>query len=186
MSREAAWRSWRDASRSRLPGRGQEIHRRGRVLLEQRLDVLAIDHHRLQILGHQGRGGAGTGVDERQLAEEIARPRPLQHDPLAGVVLEEDLHLPFPDDVERVARIAVAEEHLARGRADRLHLGRQRRPLVGVEQLEQRNLRQDFGIGAHGWLRGEAAPRNIARDRASQADRVGYLERRARLATQKA
>ena len=68
----------------------------------------------------------------------------LQHDALAGVVLEEDLDLAGAHDVERVARIAVVEQRRARRLAHRVDAFGQRRPLLLVQQREERNLASGF------------------------------------------
>ncbi len=73
----------------------------------------------------------------------------LQHDALAGVVLEEDLHLARAHDVQRVARVAVVEQRRAGRLAHGVDAFGQRRPFLLVEQREERHLTQDFRIGAH-------------------------------------
>ena len=46
----------------------------------------------------------GPAVEQGDLAEEVPGARGLEHDALAGVVLEEDLDLAGAHDVERIAR----------------------------------------------------------------------------------
>ena len=130
-------------------GRRQQLHRRGRARAQELLQIAAIDDDRLQILGDVRRRRARAAVEQRDLAEEVALAGGLEHDALAGVVLEEDLDLAGAHDVERIARIAVVEQRRAGRLAHGVDARGERRPLLLVEQREERDLGQDFGIGAH-------------------------------------
>ena len=71
-----------------------------------------------------------------------------------GVVLEEDLRLAGADHVEAVAGLAVVEEDLALGDLHLFELGGQRDALVLVEEVEERDLGQESGVGRHSTLQG--------------------------------
>ena len=77
-------------------------------------------------------------------------PRGLEHDALAGVVLEEDLDLARAHDVQRIARIAVVEQRRARPACSPCRRVRPARRVPARPAAEERHFRQDFRIGAHG------------------------------------
>ena len=55
----------------------------------------------------------GTGVEERELAEHLARAEDGQEVLAAVGGGAAELHLAVEDDVELVARVALVEEHVA-------------------------------------------------------------------------
>ena len=70
---------------------GQEVDGRGRVLLQEPMDVAPIHAQGLEVLGNHHRSRARAAVEERHLAEEVPGPRGLEDDALPGVVLHEHL-----------------------------------------------------------------------------------------------
>src|SRR5262249_795745 len=121
-----------------------------RAHADELLEVAAIDHERLEVLLDLRGRRARAAVEQRDLAEELPRTHGLERDALAGVVLEEELDEARAHHVHRAAGIAV-REHLralpylldvdARGEA---------RPVGGRQVMEERDLREDVGVGGHG------------------------------------
>ena len=116
MSRETLCRRSRAVSRRRLPvALRRSIAAAGRMRMNS-LEIAAIDDQRIEILGDQGGRHARAAVEQRHLPEKVTSARRLEHDALAGVVLEEELHLSRAHYVERVAGVAAEKERLARRR----------------------------------------------------------------------
>jgi hypothetical protein len=85
----------------------------------------------------------------RQLAEELAGRRRVQHDLLAGLVLDRQLDPALNDDEHRVARLADAEQHLTRLDLTIDHRLREHRALVVIEWREQTDLGQERWVDRH-------------------------------------
>ena len=144
-------------------GAAQQLHRMAQPLAHRRDDVeprlgvdseemaeiVAVDRQRRQVLDHQHRGGARAAVEERDLAEDLARSLPLEHDPLAGVVLEEDLDTPLADDEHGAAGVVDLEDQLAGGDAHLVELLGEDLALVVVEVLEERYGGEQRRVGRH-------------------------------------
>ena len=89
-------------------------------------------------VGERGRrGGAGTRVEQRQLAEHLtlAHDREQRLAPIARGVAE--LDLAFGHDVEAVAGVAFREQHIALEQAALLHGGLERGRGLDVERSKQ-------------------------------------------------
>ena len=91
----------------------QHLQPRLRMMAQEADEIVAIEDEEIALLRHGGIGRAVAAVEQRQLAELVARPRRLQHDLLAHQVLGEDLDAAAAHDEHAVARIAEAEQHLA-------------------------------------------------------------------------
>ena len=76
-------------------------------------------------------------------------PWRFEHHPLAGVVLEEDLHASRADDEHRAARVVDLEHQLAGRNAHLVELLGEDLALVGVEVLEERNGGEQRRVGRH-------------------------------------
>jgi len=79
------------------------------------------------VSGDRGRGGgAGTGVEERELAEHLTGAEDRQQVLATVAGGAASFTLPVGDDVELVAGIALAEQHLAAAEVDLGHRAAQR------------------------------------------------------------
>ena len=65
---------------------------------EQQLEVGPVDAQGPRLLQGLGRSAAGVTVEQRELAEEVARLHRFEHDALAGGVFDEHLDLTRRDD----------------------------------------------------------------------------------------
>src|ERR687886_113150 len=75
-------------------------------------EVVAVEGVEGQVRASGDGRGAGNGAQERDLAEEVARPLLAQ----VGSVAR-DLGAALVDDVEPIARISLADDYLARTHA---------------------------------------------------------------------
>ena len=89
MLRETVWRKMRLRLAQPPPGGGEQLHRRRGADAQQVFQVGPVDDDGAQVLGDLGRRRAGAAVEERISPKKSPGPRRLEHDPLAGVVLEE-------------------------------------------------------------------------------------------------
>jgi hypothetical protein len=87
--------------------------------------------------------------EHRGQPEELARARHVDDDLLVVVVDQHDVHLPAQEHVGTLARLPRPVDPLAGGEAAQLDVVGEHRPLVGVEQREQRDVLQQRGIARH-------------------------------------
>ena len=73
----------------------------------------------------------------------------MQHDLLAGLVLDRQLDPALDDDEHRVAGLAGAEQHLTRLDLTIDHRLREHRALVVIERREQTDLGQERWVDRH-------------------------------------
>ena len=90
----------------------------------------------------RGGGGAHARVEEAELAEHLPGPEHAEQALAAVVRRLAELHLAVDDDVHRVARLALGEQHLALRDVGLGERGPQRRSALGVEGGEQRGLHE--------------------------------------------
>jgi len=90
-------------------------------------------------VGQRGRGlGARAGIEQRQLAEHLGGPDHAQQVLPAIGRRPGELDLAFQHDIQLVASITLAEQSLAAGDIDAVHLGPERARTILIERLEQR------------------------------------------------
>ena len=136
---------------ARHPAHRREHVERGiGALAEQLLEILAIEHRAARRASIDRRGrGARAAVEQRQLAEELAGLGDVQHDLLAGLVLDEQLDLPvWTMNIESPGSPALNSTSPA-FTARSCIADASTRALVVVELLEQRDARQEPWIHRH-------------------------------------
>ncbi len=112
-----------DLGRERRQQRPAEL----RLLVDQAIERIPAQHARLDTVQRDRRGRARRTVEQRQLAEEPARPDRGQDRRLGAVVRGKgDLHEAGGDDEQGVARVAAVEDDLAAAESTRAQ-GRPRR-----------------------------------------------------------
>src|SRR6185369_14056149 len=120
-----------------------------RVDTEELVQVFAVHRQRVEVFDGEDGGGAPAAVEEGDLAEDFAGSGVLQHDALAGVVLEEDLDAAGTDDVHDAARIVHLEDELAGRDGDLVDLPGEQLAFIVVEIFEERNSSEQRGIRRH-------------------------------------
>ena len=116
------------ASAQTSRGDAQQVQRRGRTLADVGFKMLSVQTQQFDVAQGRDPGRARTAIQQRDFAEKVARLRGFEHDLLALVVLDVDLHLARADDVHRVPGVAVVEDGLAGGVAQQVDLFGQGRP----------------------------------------------------------
>ena len=129
-----------------LPELGERLHRvpevrRPHVLGEEPVERPLVDLEQLDLVERPDGRLAPMRAEEPHLAERLAPPhRPEQPGVARLRVLVLDLHRAFPDDVEGVGLVALAEDRLARAEDPQAHApGEIREDLLGkvVERRER-------------------------------------------------
>src|SRR5262249_43793154 len=117
--------------------------RQGRMglLHDERREVLAREREQLAGSNRARARRAGEPVDERELAEVLAREE-LGEGRLALAGLGRDLDGTVEDQEHRLARVATGEDRSACGPLDLVELGRERREVLVGEILEERDVRE--------------------------------------------
>src|SRR5699024_12851580 len=115
-------------------------------LREPRGEVLVTEAQQLR-LRHRGHvRGARARIEQRQLADDLAGSDDRQEVLAAIGRFASDLELAGRDDVQLIARIALAEEHGPAPDAARLHVFEQRAGRLVVEPGEERGPAYDFDV----------------------------------------
>src|SRR5713226_5126177 len=131
------------------PQHRQHIHSRMRLALQQRRDISAADFHALCILNGRRAGLMRRLLQHRREAKKLAVRRLIHHHFLLIFVDRGDSHFSRDHHVSLPARITHLVNALPRSEILQLHLRRQHRRLVFVEQSKQRDVFQHFGIASH-------------------------------------
>src|SRR6266852_3095083 len=131
------------------PQHSQHIHSRVRLALQQRRDVSAADFHALRFLNGRRAGLMRRLLQHRREAKKLAVRRLIHHDFLLIFVDCGDPHFSGDHHVGLPARVTHLVDALPRSEILQLHLSRQHGGFVFVEQGEQRNVFQHFGIAGH-------------------------------------
>ena len=89
-----------------------EVDRHARVLLEERLEVAAVDRQKLGGLDRLDGGGPGVGVDQGDLPEDLASVVKAEHDLLAVLARRRHPEPSAHDAVELPAGVSLPEQDL--------------------------------------------------------------------------
>jgi hypothetical protein len=123
----------------------EEGPRDARHLLDLAAEVLASQHVERGRLHGQHVGRARPPVEEGELAEVRSSAEGAEDD-LAPVLAEDgDLHLPGAHHVQRVARVALADDQRAARHALLAHQRGEHASLVGREPLEDGDVAEELG-----------------------------------------
>ncbi len=122
--------------------RTEQLDRDVGMLAQQPAHVASQYRHRLGLLERLDGGGTALVIEDRQLAEDVARPQGGQGDRASTGVLAHSPHVAGADDVAGVALIALVKHCRAGFEAtgDR-HRGHARQLLIG-QRREHRHLMQ--------------------------------------------
>src|SRR5713101_937188 len=131
------------------PQHGQHIHSRMRLALQQRRNVASADFHALCFLHGRRAGLVSRLFQHRGESKERAVTRLIHNDLLLVFVYRRDSDFSGDHHVGLSARIAHLVDALPRSEILELHLPRQHRRFLFVEQRKQRNVLQHFGIAGH-------------------------------------
>ena len=120
-----------------------------RLALHQGREVVAVDLDGAGRLDGDGRGQMRRGRQHRGQAEDLAGAGGVDHDFLVVLVDDDHLHLTLDDDEGLPPGVADLVDPLARRELAQLDLLGQDRPLVGVQQGEDRDLFEHRGVAGH-------------------------------------
>src|SRR5262249_42059961 len=155
-----------------LAHRFEQVERSLGMAAQKLVEIVLVDLKGLDLLDDLHRRSARAAVEQRQLAEEVAGARGLQHDARAGVVLEKDLDGSFSNDEHRIAWVAIAETGGAGRKPHHVELTGEKLALCFVEKLKKRHFCEQCGRGRH-----ESAPS------ADGPSSTGDTDRRRQLTT---
>ena len=136
---------------------------------EPRREVVVAEAEQAGVGERGGGRGAGAGVEERQLAEHLARAEDPEQGLAAVVRGGAELDLAVGDDVQPVARLALGEQHAPAVEGDLAHRGAQRRGRLALERGEERGSGQR--VLRHGAIMPNPAGPRSAGGKRRQAER---------------
>ena len=90
-----------------------DLHRKMRLALEISQELIPGQHEQLGFLRGDRIGRARPAVEQRDLAEQVAGAEHVDDQTLAALGAAFDADLPAANAVERVADVALDEQHLA-------------------------------------------------------------------------
>ena len=125
-SRKCSSSTWPVSRRSSRASPNEQRVAQARDRVEQLAEDRPRQDQRLGRLERGGRGRARRAVEQRQLAEEVARPQRGDDRLLPFRRGQHDLDRAGADDVQRVARVALVQDHFVAPEAAHAQSARQR------------------------------------------------------------
>ena len=131
-----------------------ELHRDAGLALQEAEEIFAPQDEQLGRFLRGGAGGARLAVERGDLAEQVAGAEKVERQLAAGRGAGLDSNLAATDSVERVAAVALLEQHLACGEvlgmAECRNLIESFRAEIGEQRVEPQN-DGEFRLLAHDW-----------------------------------